>query len=92
MVDWKAGMKAVLVDGTVTNPFWAGGLLPEIGVVYTVKFVGLNRAGSVCLKFHEFDDNYSYYNASRFRPVIERKTDIEIFTLMLKSAPSKVDA
>lgn len=68
------------------------------GSVYTVQevFVGteyFSNVRSVGLKLKEVV-NYdnSGFRASRFRPVVERKTDISIFTDMLKKQSTKVPA
>jgi hypothetical protein len=49
----------------------------------------INKEGTALLQFYELRQSKRYrkwgFNASRFRPVVERKTDISIFTAMLKT-------
>lgn len=68
------------------------------GSVYTVQevFVGteyFSNVLSVGLKLKEVV-NYdnSGFRASRFRPVVERKTSIEIFKAMLNKPTVRIDA
>jgi hypothetical protein len=67
----------------------------EKGGVYTVRDIYLNQ-GRDLLLLQEIrnpagptGDEYGF-NARGFRPVVKRKTSIEIFTAMLK--PQQVDA
>lgn len=71
---------------------------PERGAIYTVRDT---RAGSVrqhirlveivnpCAQFSDAPPQEPWFWAEAFRPVVERGTDISIFTKMLK--PEKVD-
>lgn len=93
------GQKVVCVDDAVTSSrrgwFSAPNVKPTIGKVYTVRAVGESVEGFLGLRLHElnlcgkrgdglfFIDNF--YRASRFRPVVERKTDISIFKKILIS-------
>lgn len=96
---FKVGQKVVCVDN---NPHpgrgWPKGECPSKGVIYTIKdmwidfkesvevfeFVELNRPISSIMFGYK-----SGYAASRFRPVVERKTDISIFTAILNPAKTK---
>ena len=70
------------------------------GQIYTIRWVGIapyyNRLGVRLVGVDRGPDKFNRewddmpLNAHRFRPLIERKTDISIFTAMLK--PSKVEA
>lgn len=57
------------------------------GEVYTVKELTTNEiTGQPCVKFVELRDriaNCFGYNRGRFRPAVEKKTDISIFKAML---------
>ena len=75
------------------NKIWEGGSdLPIMGEVYTIVHIaGLvvckGVAEQVGLVLKEFstprDGAVDLYAAERFRPVVEKKTDISIFTEML---------
>lgn len=69
--------------------------LPVYGEVYTVDrcFLADEHLALWLCEFLEIMPGYKYpqpYEASVFRPVVETKTDISIFTKMLSPAP--VDA
>lgn len=59
------------------------------GAVYTVR---ASYGGGYGVTLHELDcpSQYVGFRASRFRRIEEKKTDISVFTKMLKSEP--VDA
>jgi len=63
---------------------------PKVGQIYTVVDVtqGATQPGLVLAEIYHH--NPLGWAARRFRPIIERKTDISIFTAMLN--PSKVEA
>lgn len=91
---FRVGQKVVCVDAD--GDFLPSGQIEE-GRVYTIREVGLTVTDEGGLRLVEVDlsapgyvgrhsrkpvrDNF--YRASRFRPVVERKTDISIFTAML---------
>lgn len=86
-MSFHVGQKVVCVDATSRH--WSRRWISE-GVVYVVA--GLRFDGS-----HEFKDHLGStyaldlegvgkpngFGASRFRPLVERKTDISVFTAML---------
>lgn len=94
---FRVGQKVVCVDARDTNSHG----LPEIveGGVYTIRWVGVDDY-KLCVRLVEVPRNalappfttppefldWPFY-ASRFRPVVERKTDISIFTAMLTPSP-----
>lgn len=99
---FRVGQKVVCVNAD-RWPLWAKNscVLPVHGRVYTVRDIWSFSKGPViyldeiknpacCVN----DDSGALiepgFPALRFRPVVERKTDISIFTSMLN--PSKVDA
>jgi hypothetical protein len=63
---------------------------PEVekGKVYTVNEVTISR-GISCLGFEGL---HCLYRQDGFRPVVDRKTDISIFTAMLKNKKRMIDA
>lgn len=71
---FRVGQKVGCVD--------AGGW-PQIsiGTVYTVH--SINNDYGCWLRLKEVNPELGGYRASRFRPIVERKTDISCFTAML---------
>lgn len=64
------------------QPFFAH---PEFGSVCTIQSMCVSKSWAGCsmLSFAEFEGKY---DAAEFRPIVERKTDISIFTRMLDQA------
>ncbi|NTA27435.1 hypothetical protein [Allorhizobium ampelinum] len=76
---------------------------PIKGKVYTVrKTVVISNTEELAILLVEIDNgeasvrfgfkNEAAFLASRFRPVVERKTDISIFKALLNTTPEKVTA
>jgi len=75
---------------------------PAKGSVYTVRETGVRKNGrqrirlvEVINPICEFTDappQEPWYLSEDFRPVVERKTDISVFTELLNSAPEQVSA
>lgn len=93
---FHVGQKVVCVNNgnslNTPNAKWRDGERPAIGAVYTVRSIHLHEIGGQTLWLNEIcrcDEAVREYGPSvgygsyRFRPVIERKTDISIFTEML---------
>jgi hypothetical protein len=63
------------------------------GAIYTVTSVGVRHpcdlTNQPCVTLAEKHARQPYW-ASRFRPLVERKTDISVFTRMLIRATEKV--
>jgi hypothetical protein len=94
---FHVGQKVVCVDDSLSELRDLNEILPTRGTVYTIR--AIVRRGSLCFHLVEItNEPYRYqdgfgevsFKAYRFRPVVERKTDISIFTAML--TPSKADA
>lgn len=82
------GQKVVCVDGKPRNyPHCA----VRAGAVYTVSKIMHSIYGD-SLHVAEVDGDYWGFYADRFRPVVERKTDISIFTAMLNPSKQRVEA
>lgn len=81
-----------------------GCMMPSIGQTLTIRdvYVGSFKGQpEVFLKFHEIVNPPVHcrdvfreggFIANRFRPVVERKTDISIFQAMLNKTPEQVPA
>lgn len=93
-MSFHVGQKVVCVDGSCRyGRRWHPECCPPSeGATYTVRDVGDNVEGGLGVKLFEalcvgvFDgalEQDAFFRASRFRPVVERKTDISIFTRML---------
>lgn len=88
MSDFRIGQKVVCVNAKPRPGtgwiFWGP---PVVGAIYTVAGHCVSRWGDVCITLSEMDGQY---RAVRFRPVVERKTDIGIFTRMLTDNRTKI--
>lgn len=82
---FRVGQKVVCIDD---SPSWLGDLSAlERNKVYTVAAVFEH---GITVGEIETPSPYLWFSLTRFRPIVEPKTDISIFTQMLK--PSKVNA
>lgn len=80
----------------------AGARYPSVGPIYTIREVYIASNGLVGLLLDEIDNREAClslglsreigFPAIRFRPVVERKTDISIFKAMLSPSRVKEDA
>jgi hypothetical protein len=71
---------------------------PIIGNIYTIRAINIWPTWT-CLRFHEFDNSHLIpivgcriepgWNSLGFRPLIEHKTDISIFTKILDDVRGK---
>lgn len=78
---------------------WPGSHWPHKGGVYTIRAINVWPTETL-LRLAELDNSHFTisriepgFDASHFRPVVERKTDISIFTKMLINTriPARVD-
>ena len=93
---FRVGQKVVCIKGgNITH----NGFVPVTGGIYTVRgFFRGQYDGSPRIWLEEYihpekiDGIEIGWNATRFRPIVERKTDISIFTEILRreSAPSSL--
>ena len=91
---FRVGQKVVCVDDELEPGCirW-GGVAPVKGQVYTVSGFGKAlRGDELCLRLFELSTPAWCYLAHRFRPIVERKTDISIFTAMLDRVPADAGA
>lgn len=88
---FSVGQKVVLV-GWVEKyvPAWKalGAVYPNVGDVYTIRAIRSWRDSAVLLLTEIDNSHLPYYpepgfSQSFFRPIVERKTDISVFTEML---------
>lgn len=103
MSNFRVGQRVVCVDDTAIGLFnrWSGEDAIREGQIYTVRSVHLDERGILVLWLDEVSrtalararhGDMVGYRASRFRPVVERKSDISIFKAMLNQKPAGVDA
>lgn len=86
------GQKVVCVDAGIGKLSMRKANLEE-GAVYTISKV-IDWFGHVGLHLVEAKPlpGYSGFAAERFRPIVERKTDISIFKAMLNHSKQEVGA
>lgn len=93
---FRVGQKVVCVKGPLLKN--SNTIQPKIGEIYTIREIyvdplggeGLRLVEIICPK-HSSGMEYGYFR-SRFRPVVERKTDISVFTEILKTKRNKINA
>ena len=94
---FRVGQKVVCVD-VRPSPMGRVPIELTLNAVYTSSyitppnFVGELGLGLVEVKAVGDDFHNPEFGARRFRPVVDRPTDISIFTRMLTDADEKVDA
>ena len=95
MNNFRVGQRVVCVhpemSGLKTANGWSGNLL-QYGRIYTVTDIGIFVVnGNTHIDVAEVSTPHALaWEPARFRPAVERKTDISIFTRMLTD--DKVDA
>lgn len=102
---FRVGQKVVCVDAESNGKYVPCGFgTPlnnnmhglKLGSIYTIRElddvfgVAICRLEEIRRDYEPILGNESGFALERFRPIVERKTDISIFTAMLK--PSRVDA
>lgn len=96
MSNWLTpGRKIVCVNNAQTpGRIWYPDAAPTVGAIYTIKCIGpsILRPGEIAVYLVELinphfrDDKIDCgYKPSRFRPVIDRKTDISELEQLLKT-------
>lgn len=101
---FRVGQKVVCVDTTIANtallrPYEGGWQSNKLikGQIYTISAVGLvhpfDLLGLPAVHVAELDPTFPIW-AHRFRPIVDRKTDISVFQEILRKVtrPSPVDA
>jgi hypothetical protein len=98
---FRVGQKIVCVDSRSGSGRWTDNDGPVEGSIYTVRRCFVDGDGDAILHLAEIargpvarmrhGDNAGY-SATRFRPIVERKTDISIFTKMLTPSDKKIGA
>lgn len=103
---FRVGQKVVCVDDDISGKYLPPGFLPTAhgmdglkkNNIYTIRMVGTEIGVPICRlveivrPFCDYTGAEAPYAVARFRPVVERKTSIEIFTAMLKPSKVGVDA
>lgn len=103
MCNFRVGQKVVIAfpydDQTKFAAALCGETLPDAGFIYTVREIEPpDHTGVVFIRVfeivnpagHEFGE--CAFNSQRFRPVVDRKTDISIFQAMLTTQKIGVPA
>jgi hypothetical protein len=94
---FRVGQKVVCIRGTGARVPYRNQVVvgPMRGSVYTVRALQESDQGEEMLLLEElinplFVDGLEFdFSADRFRPVVERKTDITVFTEILHKASRK---
>lgn len=101
---FRVGQKVVFIGGRDGwrhrwEKFWHPYASPQIGAIYTIANMYTSSQGFLNLELVEFPSPATKhwaagFRAERFRPVVERKTDISTFTKMLtrKRSSKREDA
>ena len=89
------GQKVVCVDDQNWRSGGADGPAPRRGEIYTIAVIGELDNGSPAVGLVEVTpinsrSDRAWYFSKRFRPAVERKTSIEIFTRMLNPSKERV--
>ena len=97
-VHFHVGQKVVCIRGAVKATLAKGGWCPQTGGVYTIRGI-YNGPLRVDLILEEYvhdqfhPDGYEVgWQGDRFKPLVERKTDIYIFEAMLTKTRISVPA
>jgi len=94
---FRVGQKVVCVD-VRPSPIGRPPIELTLNAVYTISHIAPpNFWGDIGLGFVEVESvrdgfHSPEFSARRFRPVVDRPTDISIFTRMLTDADEKVEA
>jgi hypothetical protein len=98
---FHVGQKVVCVSGRSHKREWCGETDVVVGAIYTIRAIYTEvmqpRLG-VGLVFEEIihpagpRGREPGFYSSRFRPIVERKTDISVFTKMLTPKQESLDA
>lgn len=96
--NFHIGQKVVCIRGADRSSVTRDGWAPKTGGIYTIRGI-YDGPIRVDLNFeeyvhHEFHDDGAEigWNSERFRPIVERKTDISIFKAMLTPSKQRVPA
>ena len=102
-LDWKVGDKVVCIKRAGWN-LNRGEQGPVFGEVYTIRDITSRRSGKIYLRFEEIRNPEIYdedegdndckearFWIARFRPVQTRKTDISVFTDILRKAEREIE-
>lgn len=97
MTDWFVGQKVVCIDADISfaDEFLIKRGRLTKGQVYTIRAIQTCVLGSFGFRLQEItcsmrDPRWEYgFLASRFRPAVERKTNISLFHRML--TPSRIE-
>jgi hypothetical protein len=86
---FRVGQKVVCVNAEGT---------PELtlNAIYTITAIDPDAKDGIGVELAEVEPPGGYiewiYDIRRFRPIVERKTNISVFTEMLKTKKSKINA
>lgn len=96
---FRVGQKVVCVDASGGPGRWIGDEALERDSIYTIHSLFIHPKGSTCVRLVEvkrsidcvIEHGHDGYGAWRFRPVVERQTDISVFTEILRTTKLPTD-
>lgn len=97
--NFQVGQKVVRISGKVLTNIPA--VWPALGGVYTIRAINDHGNGCVLLRFVEIDNSHMVpefssiepgFHYAHFKPLVTRKTSIEIFKSMLNPSRERADA
>lgn len=91
---FKVGQRVVCVNSSIRGPqFYHTTPLTEGRVYIVSRDTFLNYLGNEAIELVGMDNRPLGYRSIRFRPVVDRKTDISIFTEILRreTVPADLD-
>lgn len=81
---FRVGMKVVCVDDSDS---WRGPTSVRKGIIYTIRALRMAPDGECGVELIEVKSRAPFgFFQDRFRPIVERKTDISVFTEILRKA------
>lgn len=91
---FMAGQKVVCINNS-TWAFWAE--VPKVGPIYTISATWRHNDGSELVDLVELSCRHHFlccfgFVGARFRPIVERSTDISVFTKMLTGKRERINA
>lgn len=91
-VGWATTQSPAAIEHRLKYPYRD----PEVGAVYTIANTYIYSDGDLMLELAEFEDGHEAWapgwTSDGFRPVVDRSTDISVFTEILRKATKRQGA
>lgn len=97
MINFHVGQKVVCIQGATHKTSAVDDFRPMTGGIYTVRGYVIGSFPRLLLEEYVhpeiWSDGFEWgWNATRFRPLVSRKTDISIFTDILTTKKTRISA